>query len=297
MSFLERAIRRGVSRAVGNVVANEVQKAVAPKIEQATANVVNSAAGAVNNAAGTPQQAPVQNGQGVNQASVNQAANTLGGLFGNLQAAATNFANEAAKNLKICPACGEGAGKDQRFCPKCGAQLPEQTVAEGAICTSCGKENAIGTKFCGGCGAKLPQAIAEEQAAQAKMEALMRQWDEKLPGFPVWSCGGNNPYIEVDCDIRYFGADFQNYHMAQQAVQQYKQILLQNGFQSAGEYPSQDQLYKMAGSTCCHVDLEHCFDGSGDSPTIYFDYKEPSGGFYYVKPEKKAAGSIFDLFK
>lgn len=296
MGFLDRAIRRGVSQAVGNVVANEVQKAVAPKVEQAAANAVNSAANSVNQAAGTPQ-APVENEQGVNQASVNQAASTLGGLFGGLQTAATNFANEAAKNMKICHSCGEGASKDQKFCPHCGAELPEMTVAEGAICMSCGKENAIGTKFCAGCGTKLPGAVAEEQAAQAKMDAVMRDWDEKLPGFPLWNGGGKDPCIEVDGDIRWFCVTLQNGYMAKQAVEQYRQLLLKNGFQSAGEYPTQDHLYKMAGSTCCHVDLEHCYESDEDSPTIYFNYEEPSGGFYYVKPEKKSTGSIFDLFK
>lgn len=198
MGFLDRAIRRGVSNAIGDAVEKGVRDAITPKVEQAAANTVNQAAEAINQSAAQTAQP-----QGtVNQDSVNQATNTLGGLFGQLETAANQFANEAAKNMKICPSCGEGAGKDVKFCPKCGAKLPEQTVAEGAVCPSCGKQNAVGTKFCQDCGTKLPGAVAEEQAAQAKADVVMAEWDQKLPQYPKWCFGGKDFNMEqYDCPV------------------------------------------------------------------------------------------------
>lgn len=284
MGFLERAIRRGVSQGVGNAIGRAVQQAVEPKATE----LASKAAEQIDAAA----QSSTQHAQ-----QTAQAASGLEGVFGNLQRSVEGYATQAAKNMKVCPGCGEATSADKKFCPKCGTQLPEQTIAQGAVCPSCGKQNTVGTKFCSDCGAKLPAAIQEEQAAQAKWDMLAEEWNEKLPGFPAWNLGGKDPVIEVDGDIRWFAVTLENGYMAKQAVEQYRQLLIQSGFQSAGEYPSQYQLYKMAGNTCCHANFENCFEGDEDTPTIYFDYREPSGGFYYVKPEKKAAGSIFDLFR
>ncbi|MCL1848147.1 MAG: zinc ribbon domain-containing protein [Clostridiales bacterium] len=71
--------------------------------------------------------------------------------------AAQNLAKEAAKALKICPACGEAASADKQYCAKCGAALPAATVAQAAVCASCGKQNDVGARFCSSCGAKLSE--------------------------------------------------------------------------------------------------------------------------------------------
>jgi len=257
MGFLDRAIKRGIGNAVSSAVEQGVRKAVEPKIEQAAANAVNSAAKSINDSVsgdtkvsqGTAAQA--QQSQ-VNTAEVNQAMNTLGGLFGGLSSGAKSFANEAAKNMKICTACGEGASADNVYCPSCGTKLPEMTVAQGAVCTSCGRQNDIGTKFCAGCGAKLPAAIAEEEAQKAKDEAELAKWDEYLAHYPRWSFGGNN--ITLECNGRDSnGEPMYNLTVCDttpDALMRYSQLLKQNGFVRPDGYTSDESLYKVIDGKC-----------------------------------------------
>lgn len=283
MSFfdLERAIRRGVSQGIGRAVGNAIGKAIEPT----ATDLANKAAGHIDNAAGNQNGGETQGGG-------------FQGAFANLERSVNNYATEAAKNMKVCPNCEKPTTADKKFCPECGTALPEQTVAEGAVCTACGKQNAIGTKFCQDCGAKLPSAIAEEQAQADKNAKIMAEWDEKLSAYPKWNCGGSNYYIEDYGDYITFSADFKGNHLgAANAVEQYRQILMQNGFTQAGQYPSIAHLYKKIGDTCYHVDTEHCFEGDPDCPNIGFNISEPSGGFDYVKPEpKQGFGGIKDLF-
>ena len=284
MSFLERAIRRGISQGVGNAVGNAIQQAVAPKATE----LANKAAEQIDAAAQTTSQQTQQTAQ---------TTSGLEGALGNLQRSMEGYATEAAKNIKVCPGCGEATSADKKFCPKCGTQLPEQTVAQGAVCPSCGKQNTVGTKFCSDCGTKLPAAVQEEQAAQAKDAAVMAEWDEKLPQYPKWNCGGTNLYIEeYDPGCYQFAAKFTSDLAAQNAVKQYRILLQENGFRPAGQYPTVEQLYKKIGDVCYNVDTEHCFDGDGDCPTIGFCIREPHGGFDYVKPEPKQKTGLKDLF-
>ncbi len=277
MGFLERAIRRGVSDAVG--------KAIGKAIEPTVTDLTNKAANAIDQAAqNTEQQVARSSG--------------LEGAMANLERSVQGYATEAAKNMKVCPNCNKPTTADKKFCPECGTQLPEQTVAQGAVCPSCGKQNAIGTKFCQDCGTKLPAAIAEEQAQADRNAAVMAEWDAKLPQYPKWTCGGTKMYID-DYGTHYiFGAEFGgNATAAGRAVSEYRQVLLQNGFRQAGEYPSVEHLYKRVDGVVYHVDTEHCFDGDSDCPSIGFDKSEPRGGFDYVKPEPKKKTSFLDLFK
>ncbi len=285
MSFLERAIRRGVSNAVGKAVENAVEKAVEPAATNLANKAADKAANAMDNAAGRVNHTP-------------NASSGLEGAVNRWQQSVENYATEAAKNLKICPSCGEGARADQKFCPKCGTKLPEMTVAQGTVCPACGKQNTVGTKFCSDCGAKLPATLQEEQEKEARDRAMMREWEEKLPHYPKWDCGGGNFNIEVLDDINLmFSADFGGeVNAAYVAVKKYRECLLQNGFRQAGQYPSAEHLYKKVDGVCYHVDTEHCFDGDGDCPTVYFNTQEPTGGYDYVKPEPKKS-SFFDLFK
>lgn len=280
MGFLDRAIRRGISEGVGKAVGGAIEKAVAPKAEQ----LANQTAQQLDQAAQTTAQ------------QTTQTATGFTGAFANLQRAAEGYATEMSKNMKLCPACGQPAGADQKFCPACGAKLPEETVAEGAVCPSCGKQNTIGTKFCSDCGAKLPAAAQEEQAAQAKDEETMRQWDELLSAYPKWSCGGSDLQVERFDGETYFSASFPNHVVAQNAVNQYREMLKQNGFHQAGEHPCIEHLYKMLNGICYHVNTGMCFEADSCCPTIYFDTTEPTGGFHYVKPEPKQATSFKDLF-
>ena len=201
--------------------------------------------------------------------------------------------------MKVCPNCNKPTKADKKFCPDCGTKLPEQTVAQGAVCPSCGKQNAIGTKFCQDCGTKLPAAIAEEQAQADRNAAVMAEWDEKLPQYPKWSCGGQ--LLNIECyDENAYGISVEfknNPQAAQRAVEQYRQILLANGFRQAGQYPSIEQLFKRIDGVVYNVDTEHCFDGDADTACIGFCIREPYGGFDYVKPEPKKKTSFMDLFK
>ncbi len=281
MGFLERAIRRGVSDAVGKAVGNAVRQAVEP----AATNLVNQATGAIDQATQNAQQQT-------------QRSSGLEGAMSNLESKLQGYATEAAKNTKICPNCNKPNGADKKFCADCGTQLPEQTLAQGAVCTECGTQNNIGTKFCQNCGAKLPATIQEEQEQAYRNVAVMAEWDVKLPQYPKWTCGGVKMYID-DYETHYiFGVYFDgNTAAAQRAVSEYRQILLSNGFRQAGEYPSIEHLYKRVDGVVYHADTEHCFDGDSDYPSIGFDKSEPRGGFDYVKPEPKKKTSFMDLFK
>ncbi len=278
MGFLERAIRRGVSDAVGKAIG----KAIVPTVTDLT----NKAANAIDQAAqNTEQQVARSSG--------------LEGAMANLERSVQGYATEAAKNMKVCPNCNKPTTADKKFCPDCGTQLPEQTVAQGAVCPNCGKQNAIGTKFCQDCGTKLPAAIAEEQAQADRNAAVMAEWDAKLPQYPKWNCGGQLRYIECYEENTYsIGVEFKNNpQAAQRAVEQYRQILLQNGFRQAGQYPIIEQLFKRIDGVVYNVDTEHCFEGDPDFATIGFCIREPYGGFDYVKPEPKKKTSFMDLFK
>lgn len=269
MGFLERAIRRGVSDAVG--------KAIGKAIEPTVTDLTNKAANAIDQAAqNTEQQVARSSG--------------LEGAMANLERSVQGYATEAAKNMKVCPKCNKPTTADKKFCPDCGTQLPEQTVAQGAVCPNCGKQNAIGTKFCQDCGTKLPAAIQEEQAQADRNASVMAQWDAKLPQYPKWNCGGSHFEIEVYDGFTTFSVNFDgNTFRAKQAVEQYRQLLLEGGFREAGENPTIEHLYKMIDGVCYHADTEHCFEGDNDTATIYFNTGEPQGGFYY-KPDKKSFG-------
>ncbi len=281
MGFLERAIRRGVSDAVGKAIGNAVQQAVEPKATE----LANKAANSIDRAS-----------QGIEKEA--QKSTGFDGAMANLQRSVESYATEAAKNMKICPACEEPCSADKKFCPKCGAKLPDTTVAEGSVCRVCGKQNTVGTKFCQECGTKLPAAVAEEEAAAARDASVLALWDEKLSNYPKWSCGGSDFYLEehepgyLVFTPNFFG----EVNQAHIAVRQYRDILIQKGFKQAGQYPSVEHLYKKVNGVCYHVDTEHCFDGDSDCPSIGFDTTEPTGGFDYVKPQPKKS-SIFDLFK
>ena len=269
MGFLERAIRRGVSDAVG--------KAIGKAIEPTVTDLTNKAANAIDQAAqNTEQQVARSSG--------------LEGAMANLERSVQGYATEVAKNMKVCPNCNKPTTADKKFCPECGTQLPEQTVAQGAVCPSCGKQNVIGTKFCQDCGTKLPVAVQEEQMHADDHASVMSKWDKQLPQYPKWNCGGSHFEIEVYDGFTTFSVNFDgNTFRAKQAVEQYRQLLLEGGFREAGENPTIEHLYKMIDGVCYHADTEHCFEGDNDTATIYFNTGEPQGGFYY-KPDKKSFG-------
>lgn len=284
MGMLDRAVRRGINNAVGNAVNHAVGNAVGNAVQRTVAQPLNHAANQI-----SPPPNPMQMQQ-MQQAQAAQAAQ-LGGIFGSFASAAQNYANAAAVNMKLCAACGNAAGADQSFCPACGARLPETTAAQGAVCQGCGKQNDVGTKFCGGCGAMLP-AAAGEAAARAKNEAALAGWDALLPQYPKWTLGGQDIQIE-ECGLEN-GYPAYALHVSGMGLPgllaQYNQILRQNGFGPAGQYPSEQQLFKRAGGLVYNFSSENCFDAGADHMAVYFCVREPYGGFDYVKPDQKPKG-------
>lgn len=126
----------------------------------------------------------------------------------------------------------------------------------------------------------------------------MNRWDALLPCYPRWCCGGKNYCIEDMDGYILFSADFEgNSYSAEQSVVQYRNLLMQNGFIQAGQYPDIAHLYKRVDGTVYHVDTEHCFEGDPDCPNIYFSIDEPAGDYDYVKPEPKKPTSFRDLLR
>lgn len=292
MSFLKNAIRKGVGDAIGKAVGGAIKEAVTPVAQK----YANQAAQHIDDAVMEADRQTQAAAQETRQAASNNGFANLENALGNWQRSMESYTVNAAKNMKICPACGEAATADKKFCPACGAKLTEQTVAQGALCPACGKQNTIGTKFCSECGAKLPAAEAEEQANAAADAAALARWESLLPVYPKWNCGGSEYDLEDGNGYFYFTAKFANYGAAEMAVENYRNLAMQNGFVMAGQYPEKQHLYKMVNGACYHIDTEHCFEGDNDRPTIYFNIDEPAGGFYYKKPEPKQKTSIFDLF-
>lgn len=292
MSFLKNALENGIRRGVSNAVGEAVKKAVQPKADE----LANKAADKLDDAARKAADQMQTTGQAANQAASEAAGETakageeLGTGFARLAQTMENYANNAAKNMKICPNCENPASADTTFCPRCGAKLPELTLGQGALCPSCGKQNTIGTKFCIDCGTKLPFAVEEEKAAADRDAAVLAKWTEILPAYPVWNCGGKEYRLEDLGGYYEFAATFENVAAAEEAVVKFRELLQANGFRQAGEYPCKEHLYKMVDGQCYHVDSEHCFESDDNEPFFYFNVQEPAGGFNYVKPEPKKSG-------
>lgn len=281
MGFLERAIRRGISEGIGKAVGNAINQAIEPKASE----LINRAANQLDNAAGNTQ-------------ARNESYSDVQTAFSGFEKAAQSFVTKQAENLKICSHCGESAAASQKFCQSCGSALPELTVAETSKCPSCGKQNNIGTKFCTDCGTKLPSAVMEEEAHRRELAEISAQWQEKLPQYPEWSFGGENLYIDEYDGYIVFGADFRNNAgAARNAFEQYRSMAKQNGFRPAGQYPTDDHLYKMTGSVCYHIDFEHSFESGSCQVSLGFMTGEPTGGFNYVKPEPQKPIGLRDIFK
>ncbi len=282
MSFLKRVIRDGIKKGIGDAIGKAVQQAVEPTATK----LANQTAESLDQFTGQKQH------------SLQQVSGWEGAM-GNLQRSVEGYATEMAKNVKLCPNCGEVATSDMDFCPHCGTKLPELSVAQGAVCTSCGKQNTVGMKFCFACGAKLPAAIQQEAEEIARGEAILARWDSVLAVYPKWNCGGIPVEIEcVDDGVYYFTVDFHGDAVAaRRAVKDYLILAQQHGFHPAGMYPSQENLYNRIHGVCYYLDTEHAFDGDNACPVIAFAIREPEGGYDYIKPEPKKTTSLFDFFQ
>lgn len=290
MGFLKKMVRDGISKGVSDAIGKAVKEAVEPKATQ----LANKAAARLEEAAENTAQSIKEN---MPDEEVKEVGSSWKSAFSNLEKAAQSYATEMSKNVKVCPECGQPAEASQKFCPGCGTKLPESTMADEFVCPGCGKQNKLTAKFCADCGTKLPGAIRAEEEAKAKDAAVMAQWEQELAQYPKWELGGSEMNIEDYNGSMMFAVTMKNSVEAQKAVEQYRQVLLDNGFRQAGQYPSPEHVYKMVGGVCYHVDTEHCFDGDSDTPTIYFSIGEPTGGFNYVKEEPKKQIGLKGLFK
>ena len=277
-------------------VADEVKEAVA---DSAVDDSLNEAASEASKAAGDLKSAI----SGLNDA-ISEANEATKDVSPEQWEQATSYlegmAKDMMKGMRVCFECDEPVKGDQKFCPKCGAELPSKTVMELAVCSKCGKQNSPGEDFCGECGAKLPLKEEKEARLRRKDEKVLDRWPEMLQQYPVWGCGGTEyELLELEPGRFLFSAWFEDGHQAAvQSVREYREALKGSGYRTAGQYPSEEHLYKMVDGVCCHADTEHCFEGDDDSPSIYFAVgDEPMGGFDYVKPEpKKKSGDLFGKF-
>lgn len=262
MGFLDKAIRRGIGRAVETAVADKVLNVVAPKAKENLAK---------------------------NTADMNAVASSI-------EQVGTSFVNGMAQNLKVCPSCGAPASAQTKFCQNCGTQLQEETISAGFVCPSCGKQNSIGVKFCTACGTKLPSTVVEEQAQHAKDEAVLASWENLLPQYPKWSYGGRDISIEA-VGTNADGASCYALNLlgvGDNEVHQYRALLKQNGFTEAGKFPSESMLYKMIDGTCYYFESAEPF--ASEYMSVSFGVGEPEGGFSYRQPEKKKPLGFKELF-
>ena len=292
MGLLDRTIKNSVNRAVNRAVGNAVER----KVTEVATGAIDRAADKV--VPPPPPPSYPQQGQPQYQQPTqpNPAAAQWGAAFAGLAGGMQSFANEAARNMKICPHCNQGAPAANKFCPNCGGTLPEATVAQGAACTGCGMQNSVGTKFCAGCGAKLPGAIAEENAARSRDAATMAKWEQLLPQYPHWNMGGHSLELEDggidDKGYPYYSFSVRGTNSA--ALAGYCQQLKQWGFRPAGQYPSEQQLYKRVNGLVYNFSADDAFAGGAGNMSVWFCIREPHGGFDYVKPEPKKATSWRD---
>ena len=288
MSIFDK-ITKGITRGISNAVSNATQKAVEKKANEILAPKINHAADTI---AGRVAQS---NSTATN--NQNRQASSMQGSLNNLQTAMGAYATKVAQDVKVCSKCNTMASADKKYCPECGELLPETTLAQGSVCSVCGKQNSLAEKFCSNCGAKLPQTVQSEQKQINDDLSVLKSWDEKLSSYPKWECGGSRYCIdEYDNSVFVFSAMYKDYEQARSALNEYKSLLLNNGFTPAGQYPSEEHLYKMIDDICYHADLEHCFESDPNILNIAFDKSEPSGGFDYQEQPKKKKG-LFGLFK
>ncbi len=110
---------------------------------------------------------------------------------------------------------------------------------------------------------------------------LFEQWDTVLPQFPKWTFGGHD--IELD---EYPGAGGRPYYGLQMRgvsyaeLEQYWQLLKQNGFKPAGDYPSDTQLYKTVGGVTYNFSSDDAFAAGEGNLGVMLGIREPGGSFY-----------------
>ena len=104
------------------------------------------------------------------------------------------------------------------------------------------------------------------EKAAAGQEDLMKMWEEKVPGFPVWCFGGSNFHFDESGTDRY-GSPYY-YFCAENATQEgldlYKIVLKQDGF--VQKYKGSDEvLYKDLGGEYL---VFGCTDAFGSDPIM-----------------------------
>ena len=281
--MLRNAIRESVSRGIGDAIEKAVQDAVEPKATELAGKAAEY----------------LDRKTGGSLHNLKQSSSELESALSTLEKTMQGYTEKMSQSTKVCTECGQPASAHKEFCPACGAALPKETLAQGAQCPNCGKQNDLRSKFCEDCGAKLPSTLREEELQARRDAEELARWDALLPHFPKWSCGGNQYNLEeYGGGTIVFSAGFDgDAAAAQAAVLEYRKLLKAHGFRPAGRYPSEEQLYKMDGDVCCHADIENCFNGDPDRPSVGFEYAEPPGGFHYVKPEPKKPAGLKDLFR
>ena len=91
-------------------------------------------------------------------------------------------------------------------------------------------------------------------------------WETLLPQFPKWNLGGDVELEESDED----SYELTVRGVGKNELEQYKQLLKQNGFTTSSPKASDSQLYKNVGSINYNFDSEEPFMGGADCLCVFF---------------------------
>lgn len=104
---------------------------------------------------------------------------------------------------------------------------------------------------------------------------LFEQWETILPQYPKWNLGGNSITLEENGEENgkpYYALTV--WDVGQNELDRYCQLLKQNGFATAGKYPSETQLYKQVGGVSYYFGCENACEDEG-IVRVGFSIREP----------------------
>ncbi|NLW70804.1 MAG: hypothetical protein GX061_06970 [Eubacteriaceae bacterium] len=261
MGFFDRAIKKGISEAIEKAVESKVVEKIAPKYKEVMDEQTKNLSEATRNLANAQNDYNAVNETAQSSEEASQLKNTLGGLFSGYADTLTGIAEGAAKNVKLCPNCGEGNSAEKKFCASCGTKLPEETMAEQMYitCPNCGNKNRAETRFCGECGGELPFVPMPGETVLDPQE----NWSADFAPFPVWTYGKltdisqyeNQMEVRADCVIK-------------REYEEYKANLLNLGFKVS---PKDGSIWKVEGNCKYSLNTQRLWEGGGN--TIYLIYE------------------------
>lgn len=296
-NIISGAISDGIKKGLGNAIGKAVEDIVKPSVEnyaQKQADQINAAGEQVAKSTEELRKANDELGQTAAASADTQPA-TGGGLadleavLGGWAKHAESYATEMAKNMKICPKCGQACSAEKEFCPQCGAKLPEHTAAHDYTCQKCGTLNTPGSKHCSKCGALLPGAEAEAKRKEENDAAVAAEMRTKLTAFPTMDTLGTDLKLEDTSAEQGYPFITLSMEGSSTIVQQYIQKLLSNGFSIK---TGVDCSYQKVENGVCHVFSNEIDMEEGSIRCYFWDDME-----YKPETPKQPEPDLADLAK